>query len=470
MKKNIAVLPLIISIIIFILSLQLKFNIHNFDSHQVVKNIANFSSNKYKGRLAGTLENDQVALLLKEFLEEEKLKPLNGNFYDGFTTDVPNRIEGNPLLTVTDSLGNVIKEFKYGIDYKEDMLNFKTNTITFNKTDEIAIKDHNLQVGKNSKYFLFYVPHDNSLSFRSSFIKDSVHDMYIMITDKTFVDLKDYVTKGYDINCFIPFDVQSRKLNNVAGFIQGNDPLAPPIIISSHFDHVGTDVGGNVYGGALDNASGTSFVMELEKHLKSLGKPERNIIFVFFNAEELGCRGSTYFATEYADYLKGSKIFNFDMIGSNNNVPLGIMGGKKDTMDTPLVKELSLLCLKRDIKHSNLFEDSSDHEAFRNLNIDAVTFCDYDLARIHTPDDKVNYIDTKSIDSCFKVVSGELIKYAYGDNYILIHNDDILKYSCLSSITLSLIFLWLLFKPITLKKEIVISTNIIIKSTTKQLK
>lgn len=446
MKKNIITLPLIISIIIFILSLQLKFTMHNFNSSNVVKNIEVFSSNQYKGRLAGTLENDEVALTLKNFLEKEKLKPFNGNFYDGFTTSVPNRIEGNPFLTVTDSQGSVIKEFQYGIDYKEDMLNFKTNSITFNKTDEIAIKDYNLQVGKNSKYYLFYVPQKDSFSFRSSFIKDSVHDMYIIITDETLSALKDYVTKGYNVNCFVPFDIENRKLNNIAGFIQGSNPSAPPIIISSHFDHVGTDLQGNVYSGALDNASGMAFVMELEKYLKSLGKPERNILFVFFNAEELGCQGSTHFATEYSDYLKGSKIFNFDMIGSNNNLPLSIMAGKKDTIYTPLVKELSLLCSKSNIKYSNIFEDSSDHEAFRNLNVDAVTFCDYDVTRIHTPNDKAKYIDTKSIDRCFKVVSSELIHCAYGDNNILIHNNEILKYSCISSITLSFIFLGSLFK------------------------
>ncbi|MBC8059328.1 MAG: Zn-dependent exopeptidase M28 [Clostridiaceae bacterium] len=445
MKKNIIILPLIISIILFILSLQLKFSIHNFDSSKVVKNIKSFSSSKYQGRLAGTLENDQVALTLKGFLEQEKLKPFKGNFYDGFTTDVPNRIEGNPFLTVTDSLGNVIKEFEYGIDYKEDMLNFKTNSITFNKTDEIALKDSNLQAGKNSKYYLFYVPHNNTFAFRSSFINDSVHDMYIMITDKTLADLKEYITEGYNVNCFVPFDVENKKLNNVAGFIQGVDPLAPPIVISSHFDHVGTDLQGNTYGGALDNASGTAFVMELIKYLKSIGKPERNILFIFFNAEELGCKGSTHFATEYSDYLKESKILNIDMIGSNNNLPLSIMGGKKDTIDTPLVKELSLLCSKNNIRYSNLFEDSSDHEAFRDLNIDAVTFCDYDITKIHTPNDKVDYINTKSIDTCFKVVASELITYAYGDNYFLIHNNNILRYSCISSIILSLIFLGFLF-------------------------
>jgi len=446
MKKRIVVLPLILTIMIFILSLQLKFNIHNFNSSKVVNNIENFSSDKYKGRLAGTFENDQVAFTLKGFLEDEKLKPFNGNYYDGFTTSVPNKIEGSPSLTVTDALGNVIKTFQYGIDYKEDMLNFRTNSITFNKTNEIGLKDSDLQVKKNSKYYLFYVPKSNSLSFRSSFIKDSVHDMYIMITDKTFADLKAFITKGYNINCFIPFNVKNEKLNNIAGFIPGSDPLAPPIIISSHFDHIGTDFQGNVYNGALDNASGVAFIMEFEKYLKSLGKPNRNIVFIFFNGEELGCQGSTHFATEYSNYLKGSKILNFDMIGSNNNVPLSIMGGTKDTQNTPLIKEISALCLDNNIKYSNLFEDSSDHEAFRNLNIDAVTFCDYDLARIHTTNDKAKYIDTKAIDLCFKVVSVELIKCAYGNNYILLHNDDILKYSSICSITLSLIFLWILSK------------------------
>ena len=69
------------------------------------------------------------------------------------------------------------------------------------------------------------------------------------------------------------------------------------------------------------------------------------------------------------------------MIGSNNSVPLYIMGGKKDTKDSSLIKEVSSICSKNKVNFSYLFEDASDHEYFRKQNIDAITLSDSDTTQ-----------------------------------------------------------------------------------------
>lgn len=128
------------------------------------------------------------------------------------------------------------------------------------------------------------------------------------------------------------------------------------------------------------------------------------------------------------------------MVGGNKSVPLYIMGGKQDTKNSPLIKELSSICTKGKITFNYLFEDASDHEYFRKQNIDAVTLCDADSSRIHTPNDKISFIDTSSIDRCFKVVSPEIIKYGFGSNFFIVYHMEIF-YTSICCVLLSVILL-----------------------------
>jgi Zn-dependent M28 family amino/carboxypeptidase len=65
----------------------------------------------------------------------------------------------------------------------------------------------------------------------------------------------------------------------VIGILEGKDKTLPPIILSSHLDHVGYNADDKYWPGAFDNASGTAFIMEYARVLKDLGTPNRTIIF-----------------------------------------------------------------------------------------------------------------------------------------------------------------------------------------------
>jgi Zn-dependent M28 family amino/carboxypeptidase len=185
---------------------------------------------------------------------------------------------------------------------------------------------------------------------------------------------------------------------------------------------MGEDFSGNIYSGALDNASGMSFVIEMSKYIKSLGTPDRDIIFVGFNAEEYGFKGSSAFAKTYYSKIKSGKVFNFDMIGGNTAVPLSIMGAKKDNTNTPLVHEVSNICSESHIKYNLIFQDASDHSPFRQLGINSVTFCDDDTTRIHTPNDKAQFINTSSIETCYTAASKEILTSAFSKNPIVLYD------------------------------------------------
>ncbi|MFA6540655.1 MAG: M28 family peptidase [Bacteroidota bacterium] len=97
--------------------------------------------------------------------------------------------------------------------------------------------------------------------------------------------------------------VRKLQTNNIIGRLQGSDPSLSDqyIIFSAHYDHfgIGRAVNGDsIYNGALDNASGTSLMLNLaEAFASSKEKPRRSLLFAAVAAEEQGLLGSSYFAS-----------------------------------------------------------------------------------------------------------------------------------------------------------------------------
>jgi Zn-dependent M28 family amino/carboxypeptidase len=89
----------------------------------------------------------------------------------------------------------------------------------------------------------------------------------------------------------------------VVGYMAGSDPLRANevVIISAHYDHLGTRTGENgetlVYHGAYDNASGVSVLLALAEAAGSApGRPPRPLLFVATTAEESGLLGAEWYA------------------------------------------------------------------------------------------------------------------------------------------------------------------------------
>jgi len=422
MKRLIIQFISCLSLLIINTCFHLYYNVVPFNSLNVVKDIHFISSDNFKGRLTGTLENKEVEEYIKLQFIENNLKPFMGEYTQSFKVNYPHKIYGEPHLKVLDKNGDLIKNFTYNEDYKEDMLNFRSNSIKFEKDNpSVKVSDKLIQVQNSSDCFLFYVPSKDNLSFRSSFSSNSNFSMCISLTRTTLNEIKEYLNKDYIIDCFIPIISKETTANNILGYVEGKNTNLDPLILSAHFDHLGSDLKNNVYKGALDNASGTAFLLELADYISSLGKPERSILFIGFNAEEFGCLGSEQFVKKYKKDIQNSKVMNFDMIGSDKGVPLCIVGGKKDTAKTSFLSSVSTTCVDEKIHFNYLFEDASDHKSFRENNIDAITFCDNDMSRIHTMNDTPEFISTSAIERCFKIVSKEIIKYSFKNNLLILY-------------------------------------------------
>lgn len=111
------------------------------------------------------------------------------------------------------------------------------------------------------------------------------------------------------------------KCEDVCGFWPGSDPAlkSETIMISAHYDHVGTDSKGVIYNGADDNGSGTTGLLAMSEALAAHGPFRRSIMLMWVSGEEKGLWGSRAW-TEHPWLPDGAKPvcdINMDMIGRN---------------------------------------------------------------------------------------------------------------------------------------------------------
>ncbi len=200
---------------------------------------------------------------------------------------------------------------------------------------------------------------------------------------------------------------------NVVAILQGSDPAfnGSYIVIGAHYDHLGMGGSGSgsrfmdslaIHNGADDNASGVAGMLELAGKLavekESL---KRSIIFVAFDAEELGLLGSKYF-TEHPPVKLNSMMamINFDMIGrlkeDNPAVMIGGMGSAKesaailDSLDNGRIQ----------MNYSLEGFGPSDHAAFYAENIPVYFISTGAHEDYHTPDDdsdRINFVGEKEV-------------------------------------------------------------------------
>ena len=157
------------------------------------------------------------------------------------------------------------------------------------------------------------------------------------------------------------------------------------VVLGGHYDTV-PDVPG-----ANDNGSGIATLLTIAREIADREYPF-TVRFIAFGAEELGLHGSKHYVGQLSEEEIDSTVamLNFDALGSGP--------------ETAMLGTLSLLRLVDeyadeqgiDTKMVFTFDwGSSDHAAFHDAGVSHIFFMGEDFSRIHTPDDRLEFVETE---------------------------------------------------------------------------
>ena len=179
---------------------------------------------------------------------------------------------------------------------------------------------------------------------------------------------------------------------NVVGHIDGTRNPGRFIVVSAHYDHLGVR-NGTVFNGADDNASGTAALFALAKYF-STHRPANSLIFVAFDAEESGLRGSQAFVrTPPVDVASIIVNVNMDMIGRDPDPKLFAVGTVANPYLKPYIDAVAakapvrFLIGHEDPKQPEDWTKDSDHYSFQQAKIPAIYLGDEDFAQHHKATD-----------------------------------------------------------------------------------
>lgn len=191
---------------------------------------------------------------------------------------------------------------------------------------------------------------------------------------------------------------------NIIGFIQGTGKTNKVIVLSAHFDHVGTK-GNKIYNGADDNASGTATLLELGRAIAN-APLQHNVVLLFTDGEESNLLGAKAFAKDNAQLLDKTILnVNLDMLaGANTTQRLRFIERKlhavltvKGRVQFEQLNEHAKLPVRKGFKQANMrgannasarqWLFASDHGVFYRHNIAFIYFGVGTHKNYHTEND-----------------------------------------------------------------------------------
>ncbi|RNI26320.1 M20/M25/M40 family metallo-hydrolase [Rufibacter latericius] len=183
---------------------------------------------------------------------------------------------------------------------------------------------------------------------------------------------------------------------NLVGMIPGKSDKI--IIVSAHYDHVGTR-DGKVFNGADDDASGIGAILALATHFQKQ-KPQHTLVFVAFDAEEQGLQGSKAFVANLP-FAKERILLdvNLDMVSISEKNELYASGTYHYPAFKPLLEQVKVpqglnlrLGHDRPEQGHDDWTKQSDHGSFHAANIPFIYFGVEDHPHYHQETDEFRNI------------------------------------------------------------------------------
>jgi Zn-dependent M28 family amino/carboxypeptidase len=167
---------------------------------------------------------------------------------------------------------------------------------------------------------------------------------------------------------------------NVAAVLRGGERASEHVVVSAHIDHLGVGPaidGDSIYNGAVDNASGTSAMLEVARAFAALPRrPARSILALAVTGEEKGLQGSEYFSRHPTVPLESIVAdVNLDGVGSQfEPFDMIVLGAEHSTLERAVQASLSAMQLKEspDAQPEQVFFIRSDQYNFVKRGIPAI--------------------------------------------------------------------------------------------------
>ncbi|MFC4791225.1 M28 family metallopeptidase [Hymenobacter endophyticus] len=107
---------------------------------------------------------------------------------------------------------------------------------------------------------------------------------------------------------------------NIVGYLPGRVQPDSFLVVTAHYDHLGTMGKRTYFPGANDNASGVAMLLELAAHYaRPENRPACSLVFIAFGAEEAGLVGSRYFTEHPLVPLPRIRfLLNLDLLGTGS--------------------------------------------------------------------------------------------------------------------------------------------------------
>ena len=219
---------------------------------------------------------------------------------------------------------------------------------------------------------------------------------------------------GYEL----PFGVSpgpdgtARRGVNLAAHVRGTAMPERWIVVSAHYDHLGVR-NGNVFNGADDNASGVAGLLALGEWAVE-NPPQHSILFIAFDAEELGLLGARAFIDAPPIAREAIAInVNMDMIGRNDAGELYVAGTAHYAALAPLIDSIAAdapvrLLRGHDQPGTRPSDDwtlASDHGPFHQVGIPFLYFGEEDHPDYHRATD-----DSERIQGEFHAAAVETVR------------------------------------------------------------
>ena len=219
---------------------------------------------------------------------------------------------------------------------------------------------------------------------------------------------------------FLPNNVNASE--NVVAFIKGAEFPNEIIVISAHYDHLGTN-GEEIFNGADDDASGTVAVLEIaeafQKAADNRDGPKRSLLFMNLTAEEKGLYGSKWYVknplfpiNNHVTNLNIDMVGRVDKIHENNPNYIYLIGSDKLSRELHFLSEeinTKYVQLELDYKYNdendpNRFYYRSDHYNFAKNNIPIIFYFNGVHEDYHKATDTAEKINYELLEKRTKLV------------------------------------------------------------------